>query len=213
MSDEGLGTIMSALDAPLVVVTAAETQERAGCLVGFHCQSSIEPARYCVWLSKANHTYRVALRSTHLAVHFLTAADLWLAERFGTLTGDRTDKFAGLPVRPGPGQVPVLEQCSHWLAARRGMLLDEGGDHVRLTTEPVAVHTDGPFEPLRLSQAAHVAVIAHHQDLLLGRGQLVPVRGTAARSMVRSSDGSLEPISSLVSRSSAAEGGWTLPSG
>jgi flavin reductase (DIM6/NTAB) family NADH-FMN oxidoreductase RutF len=45
MSDEGLGTIMSALDAPLVVVTAAEAQERAGCLVGFHCQSSIEPAR------------------------------------------------------------------------------------------------------------------------------------------------------------------------
>jgi flavin reductase (DIM6/NTAB) family NADH-FMN oxidoreductase RutF len=81
---------------------------------------------------------------------------LWLAERFGTLTGDRTDKFAGLPVRPGPGQAPVLEQCSHWLAARRGTLLDEGGDHVCLITEPVAVHADGPFEPLRLSQAAHL---------------------------------------------------------
>jgi len=130
MLDKGLGGLMSALDAPLVVVTAAEGQERAGCLVGFHCQSSIEPARYAVWLSKANHTYRVALRSAYLAVHFLTASDLWMAERFGTLTGDRTDKFAGLPVRAGPGQVPVLEQCPHWLAARRGTLLDEGGDHV-----------------------------------------------------------------------------------
>src|SRR5947207_5205436 len=110
MSDEGLGAIMSVLDAPLVVVTAAQAQERAGCLVGFHCQSSIEPSRYGVWLSKANHTYRVPLQSTHLAIHFLTAADLWLAERFGTLTRDRTDKLAGLPVRPGPGpgQVPVL---------------------------------------------------------------------------------------------------------
>src|SRR5947207_7588883 len=110
MSDDEFGVIMSALDAPLVVVTAAEAQERAGCLVGFHCQSSIEPPRYCVWLSKANHTYRVALGSTHLAIHFLTSADLWLAERFGTLTGDRTDKLAGLSVRPGPGpgQVPVL---------------------------------------------------------------------------------------------------------
>jgi flavin reductase (DIM6/NTAB) family NADH-FMN oxidoreductase RutF len=156
MSDEGFGAIMSALDTPLVVVTAAQAQEKAGCLVGFHCQSSIEPSRYCVWLSKANHTYRVALGSTHLAIHFLTSADLWLAERFGTLTGDRTDKFAGLPVRPGPGQAPVLEQCSHWLAARRGTLLDEGGDHVCLITEPVAVHADGPFEPLRLSQAAHL---------------------------------------------------------
>jgi flavin reductase (DIM6/NTAB) family NADH-FMN oxidoreductase RutF len=61
MSDEGFGAIMSALDTPLVVVTAAQAQEKAGCLVGFHCQSSIEPSRYCVWLSKANHTYRVAL--------------------------------------------------------------------------------------------------------------------------------------------------------
>lgn len=156
MSGEGFGALVSVLDAPLVVVTAAEARERAGCLVGFHCQSSIEPPRYCVWLSKANHTYRVALQSTHLAIHFLTSADLWLAERFGTLTGDRTDKFAGLPVSSGPGQVPVLDQCPHWLAARRGTLVDEGGDHVCLVTEPVAVHAGGPFEPLRLSQAGHL---------------------------------------------------------
>jgi flavin reductase (DIM6/NTAB) family NADH-FMN oxidoreductase RutF len=156
MSNEGFDAIMSALDAPLVVVTAAAAQEKAGCLVGFHCQASIQPLRYCVWLSKANHTYRVARESTHLAINFLTPADLWLAERFGTLTGDRTDKFAGVPISLGPGRVPVLEQCSHWFAARRGTMLDEGGDHVCLITEPVAVHADGPFEPLRLSRAAHL---------------------------------------------------------
>jgi len=65
--------------------------------------------RYCVWLSKANFTYRVALRSTHLGIHFLTAADLPLAERFGTLTGDQVDKFAGVRTVPGPGGVSVLE--------------------------------------------------------------------------------------------------------
>jgi flavin reductase (DIM6/NTAB) family NADH-FMN oxidoreductase RutF len=156
MTDEGFGAIMSFLDAPLIVVTAAEAREKAGCLVGFHCQSSIEPSRYCVWLSKANHTYRVALGSTHLAIHFLTASDLWLAERFGTLTGDSADKFAGLPARPGPGQVPVLKHCRHWLVARRGTLLDEGGDHVCMITEPVDVHAGEPFQPLRLSQAAHL---------------------------------------------------------
>ena len=69
-------------------------------------QSSIEPERYCVWLSKANHTYRVALRSTHLAIHFLTSADLPLAELFGTRSGDSIDKFAGLAVSPGPAGVP-----------------------------------------------------------------------------------------------------------
>jgi flavin reductase (DIM6/NTAB) family NADH-FMN oxidoreductase RutF len=156
MAENAFGTIAAAADAALIVVTAAEAEERAGCLVGFHTQSSIEPLRYCVWLSKANYTYRVALRSTHLAIHFLTASDLPLAERFGTLTGDTVDKFAGVRVRPGPGGVPVLQDYPHWLVGRRTTLVDEGGDHVCLMTEPVAVHTGGPFQPLRLSQASHL---------------------------------------------------------
>jgi hypothetical protein len=40
MADDGFGVIASSLDAPLIIVTAAEGQEQAGCLVGFHTQSS-----------------------------------------------------------------------------------------------------------------------------------------------------------------------------
>jgi hypothetical protein len=50
----------------------------------------------------------------------------------------------------------VLRQCANWLAVRRIALLDEGGDHVCLTTEPVAAQTAGPFRPLRLSQVGHL---------------------------------------------------------
>jgi hypothetical protein len=50
----------------------------------------------------------------------------------------------------------VLEKCQHWLVGRRTTLVDDGGDHVCMMTEPVAVHTGGPFRPLRLSQAAHL---------------------------------------------------------
>jgi flavin reductase (DIM6/NTAB) family NADH-FMN oxidoreductase RutF len=156
MSDDAFGILMSALDNPLIVVTTAEAGERAGCLVGFHAQSSIDPERYCLWLSKANHTYRVALRSSHLAIHFLSEDDLPLAERFGTQTGDTVDKFAGLPVITGAGDVPVLADCPNWLVARRHALLDEGGDHVCVVTEPVAGHSGGRFEPLRLSRAGHL---------------------------------------------------------
>ena len=141
MAEHDFNTLMAALDSPLIVVTTADERERAGCLVEFHVQSSIEPQRYCVWLSKANYTYRVALQSTHLVIHFLTADDLPLAELFGTQTGDTVDKFAGLPVDSGPGGAPVLRQCPNWLAVRRIALLDEGGDHVCLTTEPVAAQT------------------------------------------------------------------------
>jgi flavin reductase (DIM6/NTAB) family NADH-FMN oxidoreductase RutF len=156
MSDDAFGSIMGSLDPPLIVVTTAVGQERAGCLVGFHAQSSIEPPRYCVWLSKANHTYRVALRSTHLGIHFLSADDLALAQLFGTLTGDDVDKFAELEVQSGPGDVPVLTACQNRLVVRRSALLDEGGDHVCIPAEAVAAHDGGPFEPLRLSMAAHL---------------------------------------------------------
>ncbi|HJQ44218.1 MAG TPA: flavin reductase [Jatrophihabitantaceae bacterium] len=155
MNQDAFTEIMESQDARLIVVTTAADPERAGCLVGFHAQSSIDPARYNVWLSKANHTYRVALRATHLGVHFLTSDDLPLAERFGTLTGDDTDKFAGLDVRSEQG-VPVLEQCPHRLLLRRTALLDEGGDHVCIAAEVIAAESSGRFEPLRLSHAAHL---------------------------------------------------------
>jgi flavin reductase (DIM6/NTAB) family NADH-FMN oxidoreductase RutF len=153
---ESFHAIVSPLDPALIIVTAAEADERAGCLVGFHAQSSIVPQRYCVWLSKANHTYRVALHSAHVAVHFLASGDLALAELFGTRSGDSGDKFAGLAVSRGPGGSPLIDECPNRLVARRTALLDEGGDHVCMVTEPVAVHSGGPFEPLRTSQAAHL---------------------------------------------------------
>ncbi|MGW5300567.1 hypothetical protein ACWEQV_20200 [Rhodococcus aetherivorans] len=39
---------------------------------------------------------------------------------------------------------------------RRVALLDEGGDHVCVVTEPVAVTTCGRLTPLRLSAVAHL---------------------------------------------------------
>lgn len=156
MSDHAFGTLMTALDPPLAVVTAAAAGERAGCLVSLHAQSSMAPHRYCVFLSKANHTYHVALRASHLAIHFLAAGDLPLAELFGGQTGDTVDKFAGLQVTAEPGGAPLLAQCPRWLAARRIALLDEGGDHVTVLTEPVAALASGPFTPLRMVEAGHI---------------------------------------------------------
>lgn len=161
MDTDAFDTIMSSLDSPLMVVTAvAEADgpdgERAGCLVGFHSQSSIGPGRYSVWLSKANHTYRVALRSSHLGLHFLTRDDLPLAEHFGTLTGDDIDKFDGMRVEKGVGGVPILLDCSNRIVVRRTTLLDEGGDHVCFATEPIEATAGEPFIPLRLSDAEHL---------------------------------------------------------
>ncbi|PVG84047.1 flavin oxidoreductase [Nocardioides gansuensis] len=156
MSDDAFGTLMASADPPLIVLTTAAENERAGCLVGFHVQSSITPQHYCVWLSKANHTYRVSLRTAHFAVHFLTPEDFTLAERFGTLSGEDTDKFAGLDVDLDQFGVPLLGACPNRMSLGRIAVLDDGSDHVCLTTRVRSAHTSGSFVPLRVSSAAHL---------------------------------------------------------
>ena len=156
MSDDAFDTVMASVDPPLIVVTTAAEGEPAGCLVGFHAQSSITPQHYCVWLSKANHTYRVSLRARHFAVHFLSAEDFPLAERFGTLTGEDTDKFEGLDVDLDPHGVPLLRALPSRMTLERIALLDDGGDHVCLTTRVTSALSGGDFAPLRVSSATHL---------------------------------------------------------
>ena len=147
--------VVAQLDIPMVVVTTAAGGERSGCLVGFHSQSSIDPIRYCVWISKANHTCGVIIRATHFAVHFLSDQDHGLAELFGGSTGDTVDKFAHVDLSVGVGETPIINRCSNFLIARRTALVDEGGDHVCIIGEPVAVEFT-PFVPLRISRVADV---------------------------------------------------------
>lgn len=151
MATDPFDQLMASADPAMVVVTAASGDERAGCLVGFHAQSSMDPHSYAVWISKANHTFDVAVRASHLAVHFLTDADHELARTFGTLTGDRVDKFTRVAWRRGPQGVPLLQGCDHGLVGRKVNLLDDGGDHVLVTIDPVEVWSREPFTPLRRS--------------------------------------------------------------
>lgn len=156
MSRGSFDALMAAADPAVVVVTTAAEGVRAGCLVGFHSESSMAPKQYCLWLSKANHTYRVGLRAEHFAVHFLTEDDLELADRFGSRTGAQTDKFARLEVDVDGYGVPLIRACPHRLVLERLTLLDDGGDHVCLTGRVRTACTDGAFTPLRLSDVAHL---------------------------------------------------------
>lgn len=134
----GLDGFTARLDQPMYVVTAAATDgERAGCLVGFGSQSSIDPPRFVVWLSRANHTYRVACRASHLTVHLLGREDHGTARLFGEETGDTVDKFARVDWRPGEAGSPVLTECVGWFTGRVEARLD-GGDHVGFLLAPVA---------------------------------------------------------------------------
>ncbi|WP_209371748.1 flavin reductase family protein [Brevibacterium renqingii] len=148
----GFDALMGSVDAPLIVVTTSAEGERAGCLVGFHSQASISPQRYCFWLSKANHTYRVALRSDHFAVHFLTSSDVELARHFGSRSGSEADKFTDLEVTVTEEGVPLLADLPNRLLVDRVAMLDDGGDHVCTTAHVLSAESAGDFTPLHASQ-------------------------------------------------------------
>ncbi|MFG3296661.1 flavin reductase family protein [Streptomyces sp. NPDC048179] len=149
------------LDYPMYVVTAQADTERAGCLVGFASQCSIQPARFMVWLSKANRTCRVAERADRLAVHLLRRDQGRLARLFGAETGDRTDKFTDAPWHPGPGGSPILDEVPAWFVGRVEKRID-GGDHVGFLLAPeTARNLTGSRTPLLTLHDTHDITPGH----------------------------------------------------
>ena len=130
--------LMSKLDHPMLVVTTQADGHPSGCLVGFATQASIQPQRFLVGMSKSNHTFKVASRSGHLAVHLLSRQQHGLAELFGGQTGDRINKFDRCSWRTGPQGMPILDDAVAWFVGRTLDRIDVG-DHVGYLLEPVGV--------------------------------------------------------------------------
>lgn len=86
-----------------------------------------------------------------------------IAERFGTLSGQDTDKFAGLDFDLDPHGVPLLEACPNRISLERISVLDDGSDHVCLTTRVSSAAARGGFVPLRVSSATQL-VPGHSSD-------------------------------------------------
>jgi flavin reductase (DIM6/NTAB) family NADH-FMN oxidoreductase RutF len=143
--------LVGGLDTPMYVVTASVDGERAGCLVGFATQASIDPPRFLVLLSKANETYRVAAQAEVLGLHFLGDDNVDLAELFGGESGDWTDKFARCTWQDGPCDVPVIVGVRGWIAGRVLERLD-AGDHVAHLLEPIDGGVGDHATPLTLKQ-------------------------------------------------------------
>ncbi|HEX8771522.1 MAG TPA: flavin reductase family protein [Acidimicrobiales bacterium] len=139
------------LDYGMFIVTAASGDRRAGCLVGFSTQCSIDPLRYLVCLSRLNHTTSVASVAAVLAVHVVTTGARDLAELFGTNCGNEIDKFDRCEWTRGPEGVPLLSGCPDRFVGRIRSQQDLG-DHVGFVLELVEVSSDAPGEPLTFQQ-------------------------------------------------------------
>jgi flavin reductase (DIM6/NTAB) family NADH-FMN oxidoreductase RutF len=140
---------MGRLDYPMFIATTAAASERAGCLVGFATQASIDPPRFLVCVSDKNRTHRVLDAGAEaMVVHVVPLAAGHLVELFGGETGDEEDKFARCAWSEGPDGIPVLDDCPSWFA---GSIVERVplGDHVGRLLEPFdgSAAYDGPAFP------------------------------------------------------------------
>lgn len=134
------------VDGPLLIVTTVAGKERSGCVVGYWTKCSVTPPRFLVCLSKKNHTFGVARDAQTLALHLIPKDQTEIARLFGSETGDEVDKFSRCGWVPGPGGVPLLDDCPSQAVCN---ILDrkDVGDHVALLVEPVRVN-DGPEDDI-----------------------------------------------------------------
>lgn len=150
MDNDTFDQFIDGLDHPMLVVTVADAGERSGCLVGFATQTSIDPPRMLVCVSKANHTYRVAEHAELLGVHVPAADQHDLAELFGGETEDEVDKFARCSWTEGAGGTPLLDTPRRLVG--RVLARHDVGDHVGFLLEPLTVERldDRPALTMRM---------------------------------------------------------------
>jgi flavin reductase (DIM6/NTAB) family NADH-FMN oxidoreductase RutF len=139
----------------MFIVTARAGEERVGCLIGFATQASIDPPRFLVCLSHANHTYRRARGALAFAVHAVPADAPGIAELFGGETQDEVDKFARCRWHDGPEGLPILEDCPNWFAGRVLGRLD-AGDHDAILLEPFAAQAAPETAELTFHRAKRI---------------------------------------------------------
>jgi flavin reductase (DIM6/NTAB) family NADH-FMN oxidoreductase RutF len=161
VGDQAFQSLVARLDYPMFVVTTAVGDTRAGCLVGFATQCSIDPPRFLACISDKNRTYRVLQDADTAAVHLVPERAVHIVELFGGETGDDEDKFSRCEWAPGPEGLPLLADCPSWFAAR---ILERHslGDHAGHVLEPFAGADPGaggwfPFSRAKAIEPGHEA--------------------------------------------------------
>jgi flavin reductase (DIM6/NTAB) family NADH-FMN oxidoreductase RutF len=154
-TEEIFQRLVAQLDYPMFIATVAASGERAGCLIGFATQCSIHPPRFLAGISDKNRTFRVARDADTMAIHLVPESATGLAELFGGETGDEIDKFERCSWHPGPGGVPLLDDCPNRFAGR---ILDriDFGDHVGMVLEPFLADEDTDSGQLGFHRAKRI---------------------------------------------------------
>lgn len=149
VDEDVLDTIVACQNAPMMIVTTHHDGVDAGCLVGFHTQCGIDPFRWAVWISRANHTCEIVRHAETVAMHLPEGSDRSLAELFGGQTEHDVEKFERCSFTRRQG-VPVLDEIRTVLLCRVVEIADVDADHLCVVVEPEsASSSSGHHVPLR----------------------------------------------------------------
>ena len=149
----------SALGAFATGVTIVTTRTRSGVDVGLTANSfnavSLDPPMVLWSLAKSSKSLPAFLESGYFAVHVLAASQEALSHTFATRGAE---KFAGLNLERGQGDIPLLDGCSARFQCRTAVKY-EGGDHLVFIGEVEAFdHFDRP--PLVFHGGQYAAAVA-----------------------------------------------------
>jgi flavin reductase (DIM6/NTAB) family NADH-FMN oxidoreductase RutF len=154
-AEETFQRLVAQLDYPMFIATVAVGGELSGCLIGFATQASIHPPRFLAGISDKNRTFRVARDAGSMAIHLVPESAAELAELFGGETGDELDKFERCDWRPGPDEVPLLDDCPNRFVGRILERIDFG-DHMGMVLEPFFAEVDEQSGQLGFHRAKRI---------------------------------------------------------
>jgi 3-hydroxy-9,10-secoandrosta-1,3,5(10)-triene-9,17-dione monooxygenase reductase component len=184
MPDQAARDFRTALGSFVTGVTIVTTRDAAGRDVGLTANSfnsvSLDPPMILWSLALSSSNLRAFRTAPWWAVHVLASEQEALSARFASRD---VEKFAGIAVGRGPGDIPLLQGCAARFICRTAFEY-EGGDHAIFVGEVQSFDRAG-HPPLIYHQGRYGRVLADTPDAAAA------LRDATARGLIIDHDGQM----------------------
>jgi len=144
IDEAGFRKAMSHFASGVTVVTTAHGSERFGMTVAAFASLSLRPPLVLVCIEKPAKTHDAIIKAECFAVNVLSALRQDISQKFASRSDDR---FAGVAVRPGRLNLPLIEGSLANVECRLHASLP-GGDHTIFVGEVIGAHISDGEDPL-----------------------------------------------------------------
>lgn len=169
-----LRQVLGAFVTGVTIVTTIDSEGRTwGLTANSFSSVSLDPPLVLWSQATRAPSHAAFLSAERFAINILAEDQLELSNRFAT---SGIDKFSGVAVDVGEGDVPLLQGCSAWLECKVVSKIP-GGDHIIFVGEVMSIRRT-PLRPLVFGGGQYLVADAH--DL----GKPPPGLGTSVQSQL-----------------------------